>query len=187
MAPGSFAVLTGPSGSGKTTLLALLGALERPTRGQVLVDGRDVREWDLGELRSAMALVLQDVHLFSGTIRETIAAAEADPQSLEAALAPGFVDIHTHYDGQVTWSSDITPSSQNGVTTVVMGNCGVGFAPCRKEDHDVLVDVMAGVEDIPGVVMTDVVATPSCFDAIGASPATPRIGRVKRLRFERVE
>jgi N-acyl-D-amino-acid deacylase len=70
-------------------------------------------------------------------------------------VTPGFVDLHTHYDGQAIWSERMTPSSAHGVTTVVMGNCGVGFAPCRKEDHDVLVDVMAGVEDIPGVVMTD--------------------------------
>jgi N-acyl-D-amino-acid deacylase len=70
-------------------------------------------------------------------------------------VTPGFVDLHTHYDGQAIWSDRLTPSSAHGVTTVVMGNCGVGFAPCRKEDHDVLVDVMAGVEDIPGVVMTD--------------------------------
>ncbi|MCV7257762.1 N-acyl-D-amino-acid deacylase family protein [Mycobacterium shimoidei] len=70
-------------------------------------------------------------------------------------VTPGFVDLHTHYDGQAIWSDRLTPSSAHGVTTVVMGNCGVGFAPCRHEDHDVLVDVMAGVEDIPGVVMTD--------------------------------
>ncbi|ETW22835.1 N-acyl-D-amino-acid deacylase family protein [Mycobacterium gastri] len=70
-------------------------------------------------------------------------------------VTPGFVDLHTHYDGQAIWSDRLTPSSAHGVTTVVMGNCGVGFAPCRREDHDVLVDVMAGVEDIPGVVMTD--------------------------------
>jgi N-acyl-D-aspartate/D-glutamate deacylase len=70
-------------------------------------------------------------------------------------VTPGFVDLHTHYDGQSIWSQRLTPSSAHGVTTVVMGNCGVGFAPCRQEDHDVLVDVMAGVEDIPGVVMTD--------------------------------
>ncbi|WP_421842426.1 N-acyl-D-amino-acid deacylase family protein [Mycobacterium sp.] len=70
-------------------------------------------------------------------------------------VTPGFIDLHTHYDGQAIWSDRLTPSSAHGVTTVVMGNCGVGFAPCRKEDHDVLVDVMAGVEDIPGVVMTD--------------------------------
>lgn len=70
-------------------------------------------------------------------------------------VTPGFVDLHTHYDGQAIWSDRLTPSSAHGVTTVVMGNCGVGFAPCRQEDHDVLVDVMAGVEDIPGAVMTD--------------------------------
>jgi N-acyl-D-amino-acid deacylase len=70
-------------------------------------------------------------------------------------VTPGFVDLHTHYDGQAIWSDRMTPSSAHGVTTVVMGNCGVGFAPCRAADHDVLVDVMAGVEDIPGVVMTD--------------------------------
>ena len=70
-------------------------------------------------------------------------------------VTPGFVDLHTHYDGQSIWSERLTPSSAHGVTTVVMGNCGVGFAPCRQDDHDVLVDVMAGVEDIPGVVMTD--------------------------------
>src|SRR6204780_4179108 len=70
-------------------------------------------------------------------------------------VTPGFVDLHTHYDGQAIWSERLTPSSAHGVTLVVIGNCGVGFAPCRQEDHDVLVDVMGGVEDIPGVVMTD--------------------------------
>ena len=70
-------------------------------------------------------------------------------------VTPGFVDLHTHYDGQAIWSERMTPSSHHGVTTAVMGNCGVGFAPCRADDHDVLVDVMAGVEDIPGVVMVD--------------------------------
>jgi len=70
-------------------------------------------------------------------------------------VTPGFVDLHTHYDGQAIWSDRCSPSSSHGVTTALMGNCGVGFAPCRAEDHEVLVDVMAGVEDIPGVVMTD--------------------------------
>ncbi len=70
-------------------------------------------------------------------------------------VTPGFVDLHTHYDGQAIWSERMSPSSSHGVTTALMGNCGVGFAPCRAEDHEVLVDVMAGVEDIPGVVMTD--------------------------------
>ncbi len=70
-------------------------------------------------------------------------------------VTPGFVDLHTHYDGQAIWSDRMTPSSAHGVTTAVMGNCGVGFAPCRAEDHETLVDLMAGVEDIPGVVMVD--------------------------------
>ena len=65
-------------------------------------------------------------------------------------LAPGWVDIHTHYDGQVTWDPDLTPSSWHGVTTVVMGNCGVGFAPVRRDAHDFLIELMEGVEDIPG-------------------------------------
>jgi len=69
-------------------------------------------------------------------------------------VAPGFVDIHTHYDGQVTWSHDITPSSQNGVTTAIMGNCGVGFAPCRPSDHFRLIQLMEGVEDIPEPVLS---------------------------------
>jgi N-acyl-D-aspartate/D-glutamate deacylase len=81
------------------------------------------------------------------------AASEIDATGL--MVTPGFVDLHTHYDGQAIWSDRMTPSSHHGVTTAVMGNCGVGFAPCRAADHDVLVDVMAGVEDIPGVVMVD--------------------------------
>src|ERR1700757_4949286 len=69
-------------------------------------------------------------------------------------LTPGFVDGHTHYDGQVTWSQDISPSSQNGVTTAIMGNCGVGFAPCRPSDHQRLIQLMEGVEDIPEPVLS---------------------------------
>ncbi|WP_428342546.1 N-acyl-D-amino-acid deacylase family protein [Mycobacterium sp.] len=88
-----------------------------------------------------------------GHVNGSGATQEIDATGL--LVTPGFVDLHTHYDGQSIWSDRLTPSSAHGVTTVVMGNCGVGFAPCRQEDHDVLVDVMAGVEDIPGVVMTD--------------------------------
>lgn len=68
-------------------------------------------------------------------------------------VTPGWVDIHTHYDGQVTWDSHMTPSSLHGATTVVMGNCGVGFAPVRKADHDRLIRLMEGVEDIPGAAL----------------------------------
>ncbi|MDP3633859.1 amidohydrolase family protein [Phenylobacterium sp.] len=70
-------------------------------------------------------------------------------------VTPGFVDIHTHYDGQATWDSHMQPSAWHGVTTVVMGNCGVGFAPCKPADHDRLIRLMEGVEDIPFPVLTE--------------------------------
>nr|WP_321360135.1 amidohydrolase family protein [uncultured Hyphomonas sp.] len=70
-------------------------------------------------------------------------------------VTPGFVDIHTHYDGQATWGDAISPSSLHGCTTVIMGNCGVGFAPCHTEDHDRLIRLMEGVEDIPFPVLTE--------------------------------
>lgn len=68
-------------------------------------------------------------------------------------VTPGWVDIHTHYDGQVTWDPLLTPSSWHGVTTVVMGNCGVGFAPVRRGQEDFLIELMEGVEDIPGTAL----------------------------------
>src|SRR5690606_35994686 len=69
-------------------------------------------------------------------------------------VTPGFVDIHTHYDGHASWTQRLEQSSQHGVTTVVMGNCGVGFAPCKAEARDRLVQLMEGVEDIPEAVMS---------------------------------
>ena len=80
------------------------------------------------------------------------AAEEIDARGL--LVTPGFVDVHTHYDGQATWSQRLQPSSGHGVTSVVMGNCGVGFAPCRPDERNLLVQVMEGVEDVPEVVMT---------------------------------
>ncbi|MEC8776539.1 MAG: amidohydrolase family protein, partial [Pseudomonadota bacterium] len=70
-------------------------------------------------------------------------------------VTPGFIDPHTHYDAQVTWSNSISPSSWNGVTTAMVGNCGVGFAPCKPDERDLLVKLMEGVEDIPEVVLTE--------------------------------
>ncbi len=87
-------------------------------------------------------------------------------------VTPGFVDLHTHYDGQVTWDQHFSPSTGHGVTTVLMGNCGVGFAPCRPEEHEQMIDVMEGVEEIPGIVMAEGlpwnwVTFPQFLDALG--------------------
>src|SRR5690606_39649813 len=72
-----------------------------------------------------------------------------------AIVAPGFVDVHTHYDGQATWDSRLQPSSWHGVTTAVFGNCGVGFAPVKRENRERLIELMEGVEDIPAPVLTE--------------------------------
>ncbi len=78
---------------------------------------------------------------------------EEEIDARNAIVTPGFVDVHTHYDGQATWETRMSPSSNHGVTTVAMGNCGVGFAPCRPGHRDLLVNLMEGVEDVPEVVM----------------------------------
>src|SRR5215475_8254918 len=98
-----------------------------------------------------------DVAIKDGRITEVGKVLRPGTDEIEAKgrlVTPGFVDVHTHYDGQVTWSQDITPSSQNGVTTAIMGNCGVGFAPCRPDDHLRLIQLMEGVEDIPEPVLS---------------------------------
>lgn len=91
------------------------------------------------------------------------------------AVTPGFVDVHTHYDGQATWDSHLNPSSNLGTTTVVVGNCGVGFAPCRREDREVLVQLMEGVEEIPGSALAAGIkwnweSFPEFLDALEAKP-----------------
>ena len=92
--------------------------------------------------------VLTQVGGKAGTARREIAADGA-------LVTPGFIDIHTHYDGQASWDETFAPSIYHGVTTVVMGNCGVGFAPVRPGDRDVLIDLMEGVEEIPGSALTE--------------------------------
>ena len=101
---------------------------------------------------------LADVAVKAGVIAAIGTVTGSATQELDARgllVTPGFVDVHTHYDGQATWEQRLTPSSGHGVTSVVMGNCGVGFAPCRPAQRDLLVKVMEGVEDVPEVVMTE--------------------------------
>ena len=99
-----------------------------------------------------------DLGILNGTIVKIGEISDEAKNIIDAAgsyVIPGFVDIHTHYDGQVTWSEELTPSSNHGVTTAVMGNCGVGFAPCRPEDKERLISLMEGVEDIPHPVLSE--------------------------------
>ena len=121
---------------------------------------------------------LGDVAISGDRIVAVGVVAGAGAREIDVAgrvVTPGFVDVHTHYDGQAIWSDRLNPSSQHGVTTVVVGNCGVGFAPCRAADHDLLINVMEGVEDIPGVVMAEGLdwaweSFPEYLDALDARP-----------------
>jgi len=113
-------------------------------RNGTLADGRG------GALHEA------DVAVANGRIAAVGKIAGSGREEIDARgllVAPGFVDIHTHYDGQATWDARLQPSSWHGVTTVAMGNCGVGFAPVRTHDHDRLIELMEGVEDIPGAAL----------------------------------
>jgi N-acyl-D-aspartate/D-glutamate deacylase len=113
-------------------------------RGGTVVDGTGAapRTADVGIVDGVVA----DVGRLGSSGARTV---DADG----AVVLPGFVDIHTHYDGLATWEARMTPSSWLGVTTVVMGNCGVGFAPCRPDEHERLIELMEGVEDIPGTAL----------------------------------
>ncbi len=121
-------------------------AHELVVRGGLVADGRG------GEPRRA------DVAADGGTITAVGPVAGRGTEEIDAGgllVTPGFVDIHTHYDGQATWDERMTPSSWHGVTTAVMGNCGVGFAPVRPDAHPRLISLMEGVEDIPGAVLDE--------------------------------
>jgi len=98
-----------------------------------------------------------------------------------ALVTPGFVDVHTHYDGQATWDPYLTPSSWHGVTTAIFGNCGVGFAPVRPKQSPYLINLMEGVEDIPGTVLAEGVnfnweSFPQFLDVLDAAPKVMDIG-----------
>jgi len=111
-------------------------------KGGTLVDGTG-KEGETGDIAIADGVIVEVGGRISGSSKRTI---DADG----ALVTPGWIDLHTHYDGQVSWDTEIAPSSHNGVTTVVMGNCGVGFAPVRKGQEKELIELMEGVEDIPG-------------------------------------
>jgi len=99
-----------------------------------------------------------DVAVKDGRIVEVGKVGGAAARTLDAdgaLVTPGFTDVHTHYDGQVSWDRDLAPSCYHGVTTAVMGSCGVGFAPVRPTDHDRLIELMEGVEDIPGTALSE--------------------------------
>jgi N-acyl-D-aspartate/D-glutamate deacylase len=130
-----------------------------PRRADVAVD--DGRITEVGELDDRAA-------------RQTI---EADGM----LVTPGFVDVHTHFDGQITWDPMLTPTCWHGVTTVVMGNCGVGFAPARPDKHDWLIGLMEGVEDIPGAALSEGIqwgweTFPEYLDAVDQVPKMLDVG-----------
>ena len=120
--------------------------LDLAIRGGTIVDG------------SGEPSFTGDVGIRAGKIVEVGRLTESAQRELDAdglLVTPGWVDVHTHYDGQATWDDLLTPSCWHGVTTVVMGNCGVGFAPVRPGSHDYLIKLMEGVEDIPGTALSE--------------------------------
>jgi N-acyl-D-amino-acid deacylase len=141
-------------------------------RGGTVVDGSG------SPARTADVAVTDGVIVEVGKV-DGRASREIDADG--ALVTPGFVDIHTHYDGQVTWDPLLTPSCWHGVTTIVMGNCGVGFAPVKPDRHDWLIGLMEGVEDIPGAALSsgirwDWETFPEFLDAVDAVPKAIDVG-----------
>ena len=141
-------------------------------RGGTVVDG------------TGAAPVVADVAIAGGIIQAVGTVDATAREEIDATgrlVTPGFIDLHTHYDGQAVWSERMNPSSTHGVTTVILGNCGVGFAPCRPEDRELMCATMEGVEDIPGVVMKegltwDWESFPDYMDVLAAKPHDIDIG-----------
>jgi N-acyl-D-aspartate/D-glutamate deacylase len=135
-------------------------------RGGTIIDG------------SGKAQFLGDIAIKDDKIAKVGPVPEKGTDEIDATgklVTPGWVDIHTHYDGQATWDPLLAPSSWHGVTTVVMGNCGVGFAPCKPQDRDFLIELMEGVEDIPGSALAEGItweweSFPEYLDALEAMP-----------------
>jgi N-acyl-D-amino-acid deacylase len=141
-------------------------------RGGTIVDGS-------GAPRAA-----GDIGITDGRIAEVggkLGSAKREIDARGALVTPGWVDVHTHYDGQVTWDPYLSPSTDHGVTTVVMGNCGVGFAPVHADKRDWLISVMEGVEDIPGTVLAEGIkweweSFPEYLDALDRMPRALDVG-----------
>ena len=145
-------------------------------KGALLVDGNGVppRPADVAVDGGVCTEVTEP-----GALADRAAHRTVDADGL--LLTPGFVDLHTHYDGQATWDPLLTPSCWHGVTTVVMGNCGVGFAPVRPDAHDFLIQLMEGVEDIPGTALSEGITWgwetfPEFLDALDTMPRSIDIG-----------
>jgi N-acyl-D-amino-acid deacylase len=119
-----------------------------------------------------------DIAIDGGTIAQVGGTAGTGKREIAAdgaVASPGWIDVHTHYDGQVTWDPIVSPSSWHGVTSIVMGNCGVGFAPVKPTDHNMLIELMEGVEDIPSAALHEGVpwnweSFPEFMDALEAMP-----------------
>ena len=141
-------------------------------RGGAIVDGTGAPAFEA------------DIGVKDGVIAKIGAIGKSGQEEIDARgqlVTPGFVDIHTHYDGQATWDGRLNPSSWHGVTTAIMGNCGVGFAPCRPEDHARLIQLMEGVEDIPFPVLAEGLpwtweSYPDYLDALAARQFDMDIG-----------
>ena len=131
-----------------------------------------------------MADVVMEDGIFTDVVSAGTAAKMPGSRVVDAdgtLVTPGFVDVHTHYDAQVSWDPWLTPSSWHGVTTAVMGNCGVGFAPAHPDRHQWLIELMEGVEDIPGAAMTDGIdwqweSFPEYLDAVDARAYVMDVG-----------
>ncbi len=162
----------GELGSNLATLTTLTPMAEVVIRNGTVVDGSG------GPARVA------DVAVTDGCIAEVGRVSGTGCREIDAAghlVLPGWVDVHTHYDGQATWDPDMTPSSWHGVTTAVFGNCGVGFAPVQPGTEDYLINLMEGVEDIPGTVLAEGMdfswtSYPEYLDALERTPRVMDIG-----------
>jgi N-acyl-D-amino-acid deacylase len=138
-------------------------------RGGTVIDGT-------GDKRYTADVAVKDGKIAKiGEVGEISEPASKEIDATGKLVTPGWVDIHTHYDGQATWDPLLAPSSWHGVTTVVMGNCGVGFAPVKPKDRDFLIELMEGVEDIPGAALSEGInwqweSFPEYLDALETFP-----------------